>query len=143
MNCGPPGSSVHGISRVERISTSLPGLLPDPGVKPALPALTGRLFTTEPLGKPSFSLTHLLKGSVSSYCHSGGIGLQHVNLGGHNPVHKKINGGASSMEPDCELPEISVLGSQPLCESGLLIKSRKTEWGLLGPAVADASTDGA
>ena len=45
------------------------------------------------------------------------------------------------MEPDSELPEISVLGLQPLCESGLLIKSRKTEWGSLGPAVADASID--
>ena len=28
-----------------------PGDLPDPGIKPACPALAGRFFTTEPLGK--------------------------------------------------------------------------------------------
>ena len=27
--------------------------LPDPGIKPALPALAGKFFTTDPLGKPS------------------------------------------------------------------------------------------
>ena len=31
---------------------SPPGDLPDPGIEPASPALVGRLFTTEPLGKP-------------------------------------------------------------------------------------------
>ena len=29
-----------------------PGHLPDPGIKPASPALAGRFFTTEPPGKP-------------------------------------------------------------------------------------------
>ena len=29
-----------------------PGDLPDPGIKPASPALAGRFFTTEPAGKP-------------------------------------------------------------------------------------------
>ena len=29
----------------------LPGDLPDPGIKPEFPALGGRFFTTEPLGK--------------------------------------------------------------------------------------------
>ena len=29
-----------------------PGDLPDPGIEPESPALTGRFFTTEPPGKP-------------------------------------------------------------------------------------------
>ena len=29
-----------------------PGGLPDPGIKPASPALAGRFFVTEPPGKP-------------------------------------------------------------------------------------------
>jgi len=29
-----------------------PGDLPDPGIEPMSPALVGRFFTTEPLGKP-------------------------------------------------------------------------------------------
>ena len=29
-----------------------PGCLPDPGIKPASPALAGRFFTTAPLGGP-------------------------------------------------------------------------------------------
>ena len=29
-----------------------PGDIPDPGIKPASPALAGRFFTTEPPGKP-------------------------------------------------------------------------------------------
>ena len=50
-----PGSSVHGIfmaknSEVGCIFFSRD--LPDPGIKPASPALVGRLFTTEPSGKP-------------------------------------------------------------------------------------------
>ena len=30
-----------------------PGDLPDPGIEPTYPALTGELFTTEPPGKPA------------------------------------------------------------------------------------------
>ena len=29
-----------------------PGDLPDPGIEPVSPALAGRFFTAEPLGKP-------------------------------------------------------------------------------------------
>ena len=35
-----------------RLSFPSPGDLPDPGFKPVFPALAGRLFTTEPPGKP-------------------------------------------------------------------------------------------
>jgi len=46
-----------GFSRQEywsRLPFPPPGALPDPGVKPTFPAsaaLTGKVFTTEPLGK--------------------------------------------------------------------------------------------
>ena len=52
----PPGSSVHGISRAKYWS-GLPFSssedLPNPGIKPASPALAGGFFTAEPPGKPS------------------------------------------------------------------------------------------
>ena len=41
MGYSPPGSSS-------------PGELPQPGIEPVFPALTGRFFTTEPLVKPSY-----------------------------------------------------------------------------------------
>ena len=34
------------------------GDLSQPGIEPAFPVLTGRFFTTEPLGKPSYTHTH-------------------------------------------------------------------------------------
>ena len=56
MNCGPPSSSVHGISRQEYWSGlpfPPPGNLPDSGIKPSSSALAGRFFTTlTPPGKP-------------------------------------------------------------------------------------------
>ena len=55
MDCSPPDSSVHGISRQKHWS-SLPfpttGDLPDPGIEPASPALAGRFFPTMPPGTP-------------------------------------------------------------------------------------------
>ena len=53
MDCSPPGSSV-GFSRQKSWSglpCPPPGALPNPGIKPESPALAGRFFTTEPLGK--------------------------------------------------------------------------------------------
>ena len=62
MDCRPPGSSVHGISRQEYWSGlpfPPPGDLPDPGIKPKSPespALAGgfvkNIVNTEPPGKP-------------------------------------------------------------------------------------------
>ena len=49
-----PSSSVMGFPRQEYWSGLLfPSLgdLPDPGIKPVYPALTGRFFTTEPPGQ--------------------------------------------------------------------------------------------
>ena len=54
MDCSPPGSSVHGISRQEywsRVPFPSPGNFPNP----ESPALAGRFFTTAHLG------SHLLK----------------------------------------------------------------------------------
>ena len=59
MDCSPPGSSVHGFSRQEYWSglpCPPPGYFPDSGIKPAspaVPALAGRIFTAESLGKVS------------------------------------------------------------------------------------------
>ena len=55
MDCSLPGSSVHGFSRQEYwsgVPFLTPGNLPDPVIQPKSPALVGRFFTTEPLGKP-------------------------------------------------------------------------------------------
>ena len=79
-------------------------------MKPVPPALMGKFFTTEPLAKPSFNLNYLLEGLVSSVTVGGYDSNISIWEGGQNPVHKKTNGGASGMEPDCELPGISVLG---------------------------------
>ena len=50
-------SSVHGILQariLEWVTIPSPGDLPDPGIKPTSPALSGRFFTTTPPGKPNF-----------------------------------------------------------------------------------------
>ena len=68
MDCSPPGSPVHGISRQEYWSglpCPPPGDLPDPGtesVSPMSPALAGRFFTTEAPGKPQLLPWTLLNG---------------------------------------------------------------------------------
>ena len=57
MDCSPPGSSVHGISRgrtLEWVAIFFsPRDLSDPGIKPESPALADEFFTTEPQGKPN------------------------------------------------------------------------------------------
>ena len=55
MDGSPPGSDVHGISQariLEWVAIPSPGDLPDPGFKPASPALASSFFTTERPGKP-------------------------------------------------------------------------------------------
>ena len=54
MDCSPPGPSVHGILQarmLEWVAFLSLGALPNPGIEPMSPALTGRFFTTEPPGK--------------------------------------------------------------------------------------------
>ena len=54
MDWSPPGSSVHGFSRQEYwtgLPFPSPGDLPNPGIKPASPALAGRSFATRLPGK--------------------------------------------------------------------------------------------
>ena len=57
-----------GFSRLEYWSgllLSSPGHLPNPGIEPASPALTGGYFTTEPPGKPNKAYTEMVKTWVS------------------------------------------------------------------------------
>ena len=53
MDCSLPGSSVHGIFQariLEWVAFPPPGDFPDPGIRPASPALAGG-FLIEPRGK--------------------------------------------------------------------------------------------
>ena len=54
MNCIPPDSSVHGISKagVLELPFPPPGDLPDPGIETIYSALAGSFSTTEPPKKP-------------------------------------------------------------------------------------------
>ena len=56
MDCSLAGSSVHGIRQEYWSGVPFPslGVLPDPGIEPASPALAGIFLTTEPLRKPQF-----------------------------------------------------------------------------------------
>ena len=52
----PPNSSVHGVFQARILKWAaifFSGALPDPGIEPASPALTGRFFIVEPSGKPT------------------------------------------------------------------------------------------
>ena len=55
MDCGPPGSSVHGIlqaRRVEWVAFPLPGNLPDPGIEPTSPVLQVDSLPLSHWGRP-------------------------------------------------------------------------------------------
>ena len=55
MDCGPPGSSVHGISQariLEGVPFLSPGNIPDPGIEPGSPALQADSLLSEPPEKP-------------------------------------------------------------------------------------------
>ena len=60
MDCGPPDSSVHGISQakiLEWLPFPPPRNLSHPEIKPESPALAGRFFTPEPPGKSQILIT--------------------------------------------------------------------------------------
>ena len=66
MDYSSPGSPVHGIFEATHWSGlsfhSLWGAdLPNPGIEPESPALTGKFFTTESPGKPSVEHTSILE----------------------------------------------------------------------------------
>ena len=55
MDCGPPGSSVHGILQIRTLDGlpfPSPGDLSYPGIEPLSPALQADSFLLEPSGKP-------------------------------------------------------------------------------------------
>ena len=63
MDCGPPGSSVQGIVQarvLEWVAISFSKGSSRPGTEPASPALAGRFFATEPLGKQYIIIPILL-----------------------------------------------------------------------------------
>ena len=69
MDCSPPGSSVHGISQeriLEWISISYYREYSLPRIEPMSPALEGRFFTTESLGKSHWGHIQTLKLSYPS-----------------------------------------------------------------------------
>ena len=73
MDCSPPDFSVHGISQaktLEWVPFPTPGHLPNPGIEPVSPALAGRLFTTEPPGKPYMDIPHAFFFFFLSFFHS-------------------------------------------------------------------------
>ena len=58
MGCSPPGSSVHGILQarmLEWVAMSSSRGSSQPRVRACISCIAGRFFTTEPLGKPSYS----------------------------------------------------------------------------------------
>ena len=54
MDCGLPGSSVHGI-----LQARTPGDLPDPGIKTGSPTLQADSLPTELQGKPILAINNL------------------------------------------------------------------------------------
>ena len=97
MNSNPPGSSVHGIFQeriLEWVGISFSGDLPDPGIKPASPALAGEFFSL-PLSHQGSSNLHNLNsvlGHISSF--------QPQNNPVRTPVHSQwdVKTGAATME---------------------------------------------
>ena len=64
MDCSPPGSSILGILQARILAwVAMPSSRGNPGIEPVSPALAGRFFTTEPLGK----LLLLINGKLTSY----------------------------------------------------------------------------
>ena len=59
MDCGQPGSSIHGIFQariLEWVATS-PGDLPDPGIEPGSATLQADSLPSEPPGNPAIDDT--------------------------------------------------------------------------------------
>ena len=57
IDSSPPVSPIPGILQartMEQVAISSYRDLPDTGIEPVSPALAGRFFTTDPLGKPHF-----------------------------------------------------------------------------------------
>ena len=72
VDCSLPGSPVHGFFRQEywsRLPFPSPGNLPNPEIKSTDPALAGRFFTAEPLGKPTMEYNSVIKKKRKKYCH--------------------------------------------------------------------------
>ena len=63
VDCSPPGSSVQGLFQariLEQIAISLPGDLPNSGVKPTSPALQADSLPFEPQGSASWFINNVI-----------------------------------------------------------------------------------
>ena len=73
VDCGPPGSSVRGLSQAEywsRLPLPSPGDLPDPGIEPTSPALQEDSFPPSRQGGPC----NVQRRSVNMWLSAGGGG---------------------------------------------------------------------
>ena len=71
MDCGPPGSSVHGILQaktVEWVAIPSPEDLPDPGIEPRSPALLVNSLLSEPPGKCLREYICIQKENMKPFC---------------------------------------------------------------------------
>ena len=82
MDCSSqPGSSVHGISQaiiLEWVAVSFSRNLPNSGIKPTSPALTGEFFTTEPPGKSQVEGETRIKKEQNGMIEGGKLGRSQV-----------------------------------------------------------------
>ena len=96
MDSSPPDSSVHGVLQARTTGVGCHALLQ--GIFPislVSPALSGRFFTTEPLGKLCFHLKNILKMSAELYSFKSSrksISLSFPTFGGHlrSLVHRSL-----------------------------------------------------
>ena len=73
MDCSPQAPLSMEFSRQEYWSGlpfPSPGVLPNPGIEPVSPAVAGRLFTTEPPGKPTHSHTLIQNVDINMHTQS-------------------------------------------------------------------------
>ena len=68
MDCGPPGSSVHGILHWSGLPFPSPGNLPDPRIKPKSPAFQVDSLSLSHHGSPMNVYTYLLFAKHSMVC---------------------------------------------------------------------------
>ena len=92
MDCGPPGSSVHGILQARTLVwVAIPvsrGDLPDPGMEPVYPTLQAEPLPTESLGKASTVCRVCVSNRTMARCLDCGVFSSEVVM-----ISPHLNGG--------------------------------------------------
>ena len=132
MDCSPAGSSVHGVSQAEYWSglpCPPPRDLPDPGIKPASPALAGRFFTTElPRRSPAHSLGLYFQQATLRDEIVSAAGIKEVLLTGCY----KTEGSPNSVILSCDMTFFGCRClSRPLCIALCKLRPQTLLWTLL------------